>query len=128
MKDRDNQNFPKSTKEEIKRGKTHMMVGDDKGQVFIRFPQPMQAVVLDPQNAFQIAEGLARAAHKARFGEDPPSDASYLGQQVKTRITDELRDAKIARVTVMLNNMQTNPKTPGYWAMQIVDSMLSGIA
>jgi hypothetical protein len=88
----------------------------------------MQAVVLDPQNAFQIAEGLARAAHKARFGEDPPSDVSYLGQQVKQRVTDELRDAKIARVTVMLNNMQTNPKTPGYWAMQIVDSLLSGIA
>lgn len=128
MTDRDNQDFQKSTREEIQRGKTHIMVGDEKGQVFMRYPQPMQVVVLDPQNAFQIAEGLARAAHKAKFGTEPPSDMHYLAEQVRSRVTDDMRDRKIARCTVLLNNMQTNPKTPGYWAMQIVDSLLADVA
>ena len=128
MSDRDNQDFKKSTPDEVRRGKTHVMVGDEHGQVFLRFPQPMQVLVLDPQNAFTIAEAVARSAHKARFGVDAPTDQSYLAQQVKDRLTDEMRDRMIARVTLLLNNAKTEPKTPGYWAMQIVDSVFNAVS
>lgn len=119
--------FAKSTPDEVRRGKTHMMVGDEHGQVFVRFPQPMQVVVLDPQNAFPIAEALARAAHKAKFGVEPPSDQSYLAAQVKSRLTEEMRDRMVARVTILLNNRDSNPKTPGYWALQIVDTVFAAV-
>lgn len=117
-----------STPDEIARGKTNMLLGVEAGNVFVRFPQPMQVVVMEPQNAFEIAEALARAAHAARFGENVPNDQSYLAEQVRLRVTEEMRDRKVARVAILLQNMRENPKTPGYWAMTIVDTLLSDIA
>ena len=120
--------FAKSTPEEVRRGKTNMMIGVEDGFVFVRYPQPMLAVVMEPQNAFDIGEQLARAAHRARFGEDPPDDRSYLANQIRERLTDEMRSRMINRVIILLNNRDTNPKTPGYWAMQIVDSVFNAVA
>ena len=122
------ENLKPGNPDDVRRGKTDMMIGDEHGKVFQRFPQPVEVVVLDPQNAFQLAEQIARAAHRAVTGQEPPEDVSYLQQQIKARVTDDMRDRKIARCTVLLNNMQTNPKTPGYWAMQIVDSLLADVA
>lgn len=119
--------FKKGNPEDVRRGKTDMMVGDERGKVFVRYPQPVEVVVMDPQNAFTIAEAMARAAHKAKFGKEPESDHSYIAQQIRSRITDEIRERKINRCAILLNNMQTNPKTPGYWAMQIVDSLLNDL-
>ena len=114
--------------DDVRQGKTDMMIGDERGKVFIRYPQPVEIVVMDPGNAFSIAEQIARTAHRAQFGQEAPEDMHYLAQQVKARVTDEMRDRKIARCCVLLNNMHTNPKTPGYWAMQIVDSLLADVA
>lgn len=120
--------FGVSTPEEVARGKTNMLVGDDRGHVFVRFPQPMTFLLMEPENAFHIAEAIARAAHKARFGTDAPTDRSYIAEQVRLRVTEEMRDRKITRVAVLVENAKRGGKTTGYWAMQIVDAILSDIA
>lgn len=120
--------FKKGTPEDVRQGKTDMMVGDEHGKVFVRYPQPVEVVVLDPANAFNVGEAIARAAHKAKFGVDAPTDKSYIAEQVRLRVTEEMRDRKVARVTIMINNAMNKEKTPGYWAMQIVDHILSDIA
>jgi hypothetical protein len=56
-------------------------------------PVPKQAVIFDPQQAWMIAEHMARCAHKARFPDERiPDDFSYLANQIKARLTDDLRD------------------------------------
>lgn len=108
-------------------GKTEIAVGDENGSVVLRFPKAIEWARLDPQNAFEIGEAIARAAHRARFGEEPPSDSSYIGQQIKSRVTDQIRDKLVIRTALLLKNMQNSNKTPGYWALQIVDTLLSEV-
>ena len=107
---------------------TQCIVGDENGKVFVRFKDPVNVFLLDPQSAFEMGEQMAKAAHKARFGEDVPDDVNYLAQQVRLRVTEQMRDRKINRVAIMLNNFKEGTKTPGYWAQQIVDTILSDIA
>lgn len=109
-------------------GKTEIAVGDDEGSVIMRFPKPIGWARLDPQNAFEIGEAIARAAHRARFGTEPPSDSSYIGQQIRSRVTEQLRDKMVARTVLLLRNMQNSNKTPGYWALQIVDTIFAEVA
>lgn len=102
-------------------------VSDDSGDVILRFAKPVDWAKFSPDEAFKVGEAIARAAHKARFGEEAPSDGSYLGQQIRARTTEQVRDKMIARVALLLKNMQNGNKTPGYWALQIVDSILAEV-
>ncbi len=120
--------FKKGTPEDVRKGKTDLMIGEEHGKVFIRYPQPVEVVVMEPANAFNIGEAIARAAHKAKFGVDAPTDKSYIAEQVRLRVTEDMRDRKIARVSIMVNNAMNKEKTPGYWAAQIVDTLLADIA
>lgn len=97
------------------------------GKVVARWNKPCNRIDFDPQNAFDIAEALARTAHKARFGEDPPDDKSYLAQQIKSRLTEQMRDKMVARVALMLTSMIRKDKTHGYMALQIVDSIFAEV-
>ena len=54
------------------------------------------------------------------------SDGSYIAQQVKARITEELRDRMVARVALMLNSI--GRKSHGEQAMMIVDTILAEVA
>lgn len=108
-------------------GRTEIAVGDDAGNVILRFPKSVSWAKLDPQNAFEIGEAIARAAHRAKFGTEPPSDSSYIGQQIRSRVTEQLRDRMVARTALMLKNMQSSNKTPGYWALQIVDTIFAEV-
>ena len=74
-----------------------------------------------------FAEALARVAHKVRFGEEAPTDASYLAQQIKSRLTEQMRDKMVTRVALMLTGMIRQDKTHGYMALQIVDSIFSEV-
>lgn len=97
------------------------------GKVVLQWHHICNRIDLDPQNAFDIAEALARTAHKARFGEDAPSDTNYLAQQIKSRLTEQMRDKMVARVALMLSSMIRQEKTHGYMAMQIVDSIFAEV-
>jgi hypothetical protein len=108
-------------------GKTNIAIGDENGRVFLRFQKPMAWIALDPQNAFDIGEAIARAAHKARFGETP-TDSAYLAQQVKARLTDQLRDRLIINISTMLRSLQEQGKSPGQMALHVVDTILSEVA
>lgn len=86
-------------------------VGTEAGQVWMRFTSsgvPPLTITVDPQAAFEQGEMLARAAHAARFGQAPASDAAYLQEQIRSRVTDQLRGFMINRIGVMLNSLRTN--------------------
>ena len=98
-------------------------LGVEDGKVVMKWQQPTACIIFDPQNAFQIGEAMARAAHEARFGV-APTDESYLAAQIRARITENLRVKAINRVTLMLRAGSLEGKTPGYRATAIVDAIL----
>lgn len=106
----------------------HVAVGDQKGQVVLSFDRPVQNWVLDPQNAFQIGEAIARAAHTARFGSTPPPDGSYIAQQVKARVTDEVRTRMVLQAGFALRSMLEQGRAADYMAREIVERILSEVA
>ena len=86
-------------------------VGSEAGQVWMRFTSPgvrSLTITVDPQAAFEQGEMLARAAHAAQFGEAPASDAAYLQEQIRNRVTEQLRGFMITRIGVMLNSLRTS--------------------
>lgn len=102
-----------------------MEIGEREGQVVIQFSGPVGFVALDPQMAFEVGEKIARAAHGAKFGSAPPFDGSYLAQQVRARVTEDLRDRMVARVAIVMPQLIEKHRAPGHLAMQVVDIVLS---
>ena len=99
----------------------------DGGKVVMHWHEQCNRIDFDPQSAFDMAEGLARTAHKVRFGKNPPTDNSYLAQQIKARLTEQVRDKMVGRVALMLTSMLRQEKTHGYMAMQIVDTIFAEV-
>lgn len=95
------------------------------GQVLVRFDWPLDLIKLDPQNAYHIGEAIARAAHEARFGEKMQTDASYIAQQVRARITEAMRDRLVQRLSLIVHSMRLENKSDGEIAMTVVDRVLS---
>lgn len=84
---------------------------------------------LDPQLASELAENIARGAHEARFGHAPVSDVSYLHQQVKSRVIENMRQLLITRITVMLNSMREDKGWSNRrLAMELVDVIFAKVA
>lgn len=98
-------------------------IGVVDGRVVARWRDPTSEIVFDPQNAFQIGEAMARAAHEARFGV-APTDESYIAGQIRARVTENLRVRAINRVVLMLGSMERQGKAPGHIAAQLVDAIL----
>lgn len=109
------------------KGKNLVMVGDEKGQVFLRFEEPKLWLKMEPQNAFDIAEAIARAAHKARFGEAVASDANYLAGQVRARLTEDLRDRMVVRAALVMRDLIEKKQSPDYVARQVVDTIFAAV-
>ena len=97
------------------------------GEVILHFSQPTKDLVVQAENAFPIAEGIARAAHHAKFGDTPANDHSYIAEQVRSRITEQKRDQCVARVRLMLRSMIEDNKPLDYMAAKCVDSTLSEV-
>lgn len=102
-------------------------VEDRPGEVILHFSRQTKDLVMKPENAFPIAEGIARAAHRAKFGDTPNNDHSYLAQQVRARVTEQLRDRMVVRAGVMLTSMIEKQKDVSYMAQQITDSILAEV-
>ena len=101
-------------------------IGVVDGQVIARWHDPATQIVFDAQNAYQVGEALSRAAHEARYGvpASAEADESYVAQQIRARVTEDMRVRAINRVTLMLGSMERHGRTPGYIAMQLVDAIL----
>ena len=99
-------------------------IGVVEGKVVAKWPDPITQIEFDPQNAYQIGEALARAAHEARYGAKPESDESYIAGQVRSRVTEDLRVKMVQRIALMLGSMERHRRTPGQIAMALVDAML----
>lgn len=97
------------------------------GKVVLAYHQPVRLVLFDPQNALQLAHGLARASYEARFGRAPADEGhNLLAQQVRSTVTRELRDRMISRVKLSLTSLQEQHRHPDYIATELVDIVLSG--
>jgi len=94
-------------------------IGERDGKVIMTFSSPVQWLPLDPENARQIAEQIARSAYKARFGRDPNENRSY--------ITDTIRQGLHARATMIIRSMTTQGKRSNHIASQVVDEILKEI-
>lgn len=107
-------------------------VGATLGQTWIRFYTdgvPPITIPMDPQAAFEMGEKLARAAHVARFGKAPQSDGSYLHDQIRQRVTEDLRKMLIQRCAVMMNSIRNSPLySNDRLAAEVVDTVLTKVA
>lgn len=87
-----------------------------------------EVVVFDPQNAFDFGEQLARSAHSAKFPGERPPDRQYLAQQIRARVTEQIREFLVGRAAMMLHS-QREKKTVSNQklAVQLVDQLLSAL-
>lgn len=107
--------------------KVDIALRDVQGKVVMHWFQPRDVIVFDPQSAFDFAEQLARAAHRARFpGDKIPEDFSYLAQQVKQRLTDDMRDRLVVRMRTMLPGILES-KDLNYVSRQVVDTIFAAL-
>lgn len=97
------------------------------GKVLMTWPVPRAHIFFEPQAAFDLAEHMARAAHRAKFpGEQMPEDFSYLAQQIKQRLTDAMRDRLVIRLRTALPSLLVS-KDLNYVAQQMVDTIFSAL-
>lgn len=96
-------------------------IGVVQGKVELQYPEgPRARVVMDSENARQIAEGIAKAAYEARYGTKPAEGASRLG--------DELRTRMVARGTLIANTMVNEGKSNQEIVQAIVDRVMLELA
>lgn len=107
-------------------GATEMILALEDGRIIIRFKEPKLWVAFDPQNAMAVSGRMARMAYEAHYGKPAP-DAHAMEREVQSKLTEQMRDRMIARVALMLPNLLEKGKTPGYIAMQVVDSIFSAV-
>lgn len=107
-------------------GNVETALGVQNGKVVLRYHQPVVEVHFDPQNAFVLAEHLARAAHEARFGETPPdANGKYLAAQIRARVKEDLHGRMVARARLSLKSLIEQGKPIDYIAREVVDTILS---
>lgn len=99
--------------------------------VCLKYFRPVTEILFEAQNAFELAEGLARAAYEARYGKPPPANEKnfgYLVQQIKARVTDELRNRLVQKHTFNIRSMMMQGKDPATIARETVDVLLGEVA
>jgi hypothetical protein len=114
-----------STPDEVRRGKTDMIIAAHEGQVIVRFPQAMNFLVMDPENARNIGESIARASFEARYGEKPPTAASEIARQARDKFTETTRLKLIARIALVLNSENIMAMAPKDRALRVVDIIMT---
>mgnify|MGYP001572496761 CR=1 FL=1 len=75
-----------------------IQISDRDGLCIMHFEKPVEWVALDPSTAASVAEALARASYKAKFGDVPTTEK-------KSQITEQLRVRLTKRIELMLQSM-----------------------
>lgn len=95
-------------------------VGVVKGRVELHFPTPRTRIVMDSENARQIAEGIAKAAYEARYGTKPAEGKSRLGEGLRVRM--------VSRAALIAGSMAREGKSNQQIAAAIVDRIMLELA
>lgn len=112
--------------------KEEMDIGLQDGNVVIKFGQPVTTLpltpamardvavvivtLLDPDEASQAAEDIARIAHAIKYN-IKPGDKSYIAEKVRNKL--------LTRVAHVIRNLSEKNKPPLYIANHVVDTILS---
>lgn len=80
--------------------------------------------VLDADQAVHFAMAVAEAAAKCGFRDAQTSVIRHVEQQMRGKVTDEIRAAMIARAAHVLPQLIEHKLTPAHAAAQIVDIVL----
>lgn len=94
-----------------------MEIGVVNGRVAIMFPQDVNWVHCDPENARLIGEAISRAAYTSTYGVEPPS--------LRSKVSDALREKLVNRITIVLASLETQKKSPLQRAQAVVDIILN---
>lgn len=109
-------------------GTTSVAIKDENGRVVLLFPEPVKWCELDPEMARQAAEAMARAAYRCRYRVDPPDNRSSLASEMRSRITQQIRNDLVTRMTLVLRSLQEKGRAPHVIAAEMVDQLLSRVA
>lgn len=106
---------------------SELAVTTQDGVVMLALSDPQPVTLLSPETARSASEQLARAAYKARYGKEAPSDLALVADQIRARVNQQTRDRLVARIALILPSLQDRGKTPGFIAMELVDRILSDV-
>lgn len=109
-------------------GTQTIAVGDEGGKVVLKFHQPITWCELDPEMARQAAEAMAKAAYRCRYKVDPPDNRSALAGEMRERVTKQIRNELVTRMTLVIRSLQDKGRAPHLMAEEIVDQLLARVA
>lgn len=95
-------------------------IGENQGKVVFSFPRPTTEFVCDAENARNIAEQIARSAHKAHFGFLPEAQRSLVGENIRKRLK--------ARAFLVIRSSIEQGKKADYIANEVTDMLLREVA
>lgn len=98
--------------------KTQVAVGQFEGKVVLKFDHSLIMLELDPNNALDIAEEIAKVGIELNTGVKP-------GNGLKIDLAEKAAKTLIPRITLMLRGMKGKPDA--YKANQIVATCLSEV-
>ena len=99
---------------------TQVAIGDLEGKVVMAFDRPTSKLLLDPENARQIGEQLARSAYTVKYGVAPQPPGSA--------IKEHTRNTLIQRFVMVDRSLREQGRSPAYIAQQLVDLFLSEVS
>lgn len=100
-------------------GNVPVALGVVKGRVHWELPPGQDWCAMDPENARQIAEGLAKAAYEARYGVKPADGVS--------RLATDKRLQMVSRVALVAGSLAREGKNNVQIAEAVVDVILREI-
>lgn len=99
---------------------TMVTVGDIEGKVVLAFDRQISKLLLDPENARQIGEQLARSAYTVTYGVEPVPRASAIKAHT--------RNTLIQRFIIVERSLRQQKRPPAYIAQTLVDLFLSEVS
>jgi len=91
-------------------------IKDHGGKVVVEFSRQTRNVVMDPENARAIGEGIAKAAYAAQYGAAPEEGRNVISEQVMSKL--------MTRLTLVIRQMQDTNKAPAYIASSVLDVVM----
>ena len=100
----------------MKQDPINIGIKDEDGKVIWQFSRKTESIVMDPENARQIAEGTAKAAYACVYGRAPEEGKSVINENMQMKLLN--------RLTLSIRSMQDKNKKPGYIAAAVLDIVL----
>lgn len=100
---------------------TTLAMKREDGYVVLQFPRATQWVKLEPTQASEIAEEMARQAEIIRTGKEP-------AQTKRDLITEQRYQKLINRAAIVLPQLRAKQRSDVYIGQWIIDMVLSEVA